>query len=281
MVPKTFAIVGMGLLGGSLAGALRRSFPRAEVIGVSRSHTNIKIACQKKLITKGTTQIKDAVQVADLVFICTPVDTISKLILEVDRYAKLGTVVTDVGSTKGALINWVLQRKFKNISFTGSHPMAGSHTTGVFHATPSLYRDSLVFVTKHHGIQRNALRLVTAVWKKLCRKVVLVNAERHDALVAQISHLPHLVAAALVEGTPSQSLAFASTGFFDTTRIALGDPQLWVPIVMTNRQNLIRLLGRFRSSISQIEAWLRHGQAQKLTQFLKKAALRRQNLHRK
>lgn len=281
MNPKTFVIVGLGLLGGSLGGALRRNYPNARIIGVSRSRAKINLARRKKLITRGTTNLQDAVQAADLVFICTPVDTIQKLIFEIDRLAKKGTVVTDVGSTKGELIQWVLRKQFKNISFVGSHPMAGSHVTGVRYANAELFHDSLAFVTTHQKVSQNALRLVCSVWQKIGSRTVLINSELHDAITAEISHFPHLVAALLVDIATPHSLSFASTGFFDTTRVAQGDPRLWVPIVMTNRKNLIRLLVKLQKLVKQLETWLRKGKQNELHRFLEKAARRRLKIRRK
>src|SRR3989338_904565 len=147
MRSQTFVIIGLGLLGGSLGRALRQIFPKATVIGASRSRSKIRLAKRKGFITRGTTKLSEAVKFCDCIFICTPVDTIPKFISQIDRFARSGTMVTDVGSTKAELIRWVEKKKFKNIHFVGSHPMAGSHLTGLQHATGDLYRSSFTFVT--------------------------------------------------------------------------------------------------------------------------------------
>jgi len=175
----TFAIVGLGLLGGSLGGVLRHAYPNAKVVGVSRFESKIKLAKKKGFITAGTTQLPQAVRSADFVFICTPVDTIQNLICRVDQFTKFGAVVTDVGSTKGSLIRWVERQKFKNIHFVGSHPMAGSHLTGLHYANPNLYCDSFVFITRHKGINQKAKKLLTNVWRKLGLEVVEIDAQKH------------------------------------------------------------------------------------------------------
>ena len=274
--PKTFVIVGLGLLGGSLGGALKRAFPRSRVIGVSRSSQKIRLAKKKKLITSGTTNLAKAVSSSNFIFICTPVDTISRLILQIDQFARKGTIVTDVGSTKEELIRWVEKRKFKHIRFVGSHPMAGSHLTGIEHATQNLYQSSFAFVTTHAGINKKALQLTVQIWKKLCDRAVVLDAKTHDQITAEISHLPHLVAALLVSNVSSKSLPFASTGFRDTTRVAQGDPRLWVPIFTSNRKNLNKLLGQLIASARQTRRFLQKPNHQRfLYQFLNQAAQKR------
>lgn len=242
------------------------------MIGVSRSSSKLQEAKRKRLITSGTQNLKSAARAADFLIVCTPVDTIPKIISEIDRYAKAGTIVTDVGSTKESLVRWAQKRKFKNISFVGSHPMAGSHRTGLSHARSDLYRDSFTFVTKHSGINQNAVKQVTSFWKKLCRKVFIVSAERHDKIVSEISHLPHLIAALLAACASSQNLQFASTGFRDTTRVAKSDPRLWVPILLSNRKNMLRKISQFSKFLNQIKAQLNRSDQKHLSRFLQSSS---------
>lgn len=275
MRKQTFAVIGLGLLGGSLCGALRKVFPRASVIGISRSSSKLHGALKKKLITAGTKNLEKGIASANFVFICTPVDTIPKLISKIDHFVKSGTVVTDVGSTKEALIQWVEKRKFSRIHFVGSHPMAGSHLTGLSHANSNLYRDSFTFVTTHRGINKKALKSVISLWKKLCRKTVLVSADQHDKIVAEISHLPHLLAALLVGTVSSKSMLFASTGFRDTTRVAQSDPRLWVPILLSNKKNILNQLNLFLKLSTQIKHYLNCSDSKFLSRFLKQSAQKR------
>ncbi len=279
--PKTFAIIGLGLLGGSLGGALKRAFPRARVLGVSRSPQKIRIAQKKKLITTGTTSLPLAVSAADFIFICTPVDTISHIILKVDQFAKKGATVTDVGSTKGDLILWAQKQRFKNIYFVGSHPMAGSHLTGIKHAKVDLYKSSFTFVTRHRGINQKAFELTKQIWRKVCKRVIEIDAQTHDEVTAEISHLPHLVATLLVDHVSPKALQYASSGFGDTTRVAQGDPRLWVPIFGSNRKNLIQGLQKLAVSIKKLSVCLK---SQKKCQaylypYLKQAARKRSNIN--
>ena len=278
MSSPTFAVIGLGLLGGSLSGALRRAFPRARVIGVSRSPVNVRLAVRKRLIHEGTTNLAKAVSAADWVVICTPVNTIARFVSDIDRHAKRSVIVTDVGSTKGDLIRWVEKRKMRRIHFVGSHPMAGSHLTGLAHAQSDLFRKSFAFVTTHRGVNGRALQQVAALWKKLCRNVFILPAPVHDQIVAEISHLPHLAAAVLVDLASARSSRFAGTGFFDTTRVAASDPLLWTPIFEANRKNLIRLINRFQKRLTGLRRSLQKNQKAPILQLLRSAALKRSKI---
>jgi cyclohexadieny/prephenate dehydrogenase len=266
---RTFAIVGLGLIGGSLGAALRKRFPRASVVGVSRDQRKINLARRKGLIYNGTRDYTRGFQYADMIFVCTPVDTIPTIVSKIDRVARPGTIVTDVGSTKGEITRWADRQHFKNIKFVGSHPLAGSHLKGAEHARQGLFRDAFVFVTPTKGTNTKARSGVVSVWKKLGAKVKVVNPKTHDVIASEVSHLPHAVATCLIQSVSNRSLKFASTGFRDTTRIAQGDPKLWAPIFLSNRKNLIRDLkqcnrhlthlisGLERSSKTSIESTLR------------------------
>lgn len=272
---KTFVIIGLGLLGGSLAAAIRRRFKSAKVIAASRTRRHIAFAKKKKFIHFGTTDLKAALRGADFVLICTPVDTIPSLIEKIKRYAKPGTVVTDVGSTKNMIVRFADQKRLKRISFIGSHPLAGSHLTGVEHARADLFEGCHVFLTPTRHSDPKALRAIQAFWRKLNAHVHVVSPERHDRLVSEISHLPHAIAAALVHSVSGASLRFAASGFLDATRIAQGDPNLWVPIFLTNRTHLISSLRRFKKALGNLETFLRTGSRRKLTRFLRSASQKR------
>lgn len=275
MPRRNFVIVGLGLIGGSLAQAIRKRFPGARVVGVSRNPRKIAFAVQKRLIHKGFTQIRPALQNAGFVFICSPVDSIPKLILEVDRHALPKTIVTDVGSTKGNIVRWADLKRFHNIQFVGSHPLAGSHLTGVGHARADLFNGAFVFVTPGRKSNRQAVRIVSRFWKRLRASVCMISPEAHDKIVSEISHLPHAVASLLMHTVPLKSLRYGASGFRDTTRIAQGDPSLWVPIFLTNRANLCRDLRRFEKSTRHLIALLEKRSAPALRRFLQTASVMR------
>ncbi|MDD5085027.1 MAG: prephenate dehydrogenase/arogenate dehydrogenase family protein [Candidatus Omnitrophica bacterium] len=144
---KTFAVVGLGLMGGSLGLALKKRFKGCTVIGISRSQAKVREAKRRRMISWGTTDIGRGVKDTDFVFVCTPVGSIPKYVEKIDRSAKPGCIVTDVGSTKETLMKWASHKKFRAIRFIGSHPMAGSHETGLRYVKGDLYDNSLVFIT--------------------------------------------------------------------------------------------------------------------------------------
>jgi prephenate dehydrogenase len=272
---QAFLIIGLGLIGGSLAGAIRKRIPKARVLGLSRDSKKIALAKKRKLIHDGSTRLSQIVPKADFIFICSPVDTIPKLIFAVNRFAKRGAVVTDVGSTKKDIVNAAERMSLSRIHFIGSHPLAGSHLTGLEHATPDLFKGAFVFVTPTQKTNRKTLRSVSSVWKRLGASVQIILPQKHDQMVSQISHLPHAVASLLVEVINPKTLRFAGTGFRDTTRIAQGDARIWAPIFVSNRSNLIADLRKFKSVLDTLLRSLKKGSLSRLSAFLKAASSKR------
>lgn len=277
----SFTIVGLGLIGGSLCGALRRRFPRARIAGFSRSLEKIRAAKNKKWIHDGTTNLAAAVKQGGMIFICTPVDSIVKLLHEIDRFARKGTIVTDVGSTKEEIVKETDRIRFRGIQFVGSHPLAGSHLTGIEHANPDLFCGAWIFVTPSRHTSRAAAKRIVSVWKKLGGKVKIISPETHDQIVSEISHLPHAVASLLVKITSPRSLRYAAGGFRDTTRIAQGEPSLWLPIFISNRPNLASHLDRFIREARLFSRYLKTESRKDIVQVLKAASRKRGNLRSK
>lgn len=272
---KRIAVVGLGLIGGSLAAACRRAFPGARIVGVSRSGIALARARAKRWIHEGTKDLKEGIDGADLVILCTPVDTLKSLLLQIDRSVASKVVVTDAGSVKGFLVRWADRRRWKRVSFVGAHPMAGSHLRGIHAAEPDLFEEAFTFVTPGRRTSRGELRLVKSFWSKISRRVVVVSPERHDELTAEISHLPHLLAALLVASSRQASLRFAAPGFLDTTRLAQGEPGLWVPIFLENRTELFRTVKHFQETLRRTVGVLRRGNAQALGRLLRECQRRR------
>lgn len=271
---KTISIVGLGLMGGSLAAACRKRFPKAKIVGISRDALALRLALKKRWIHKAASDLKTGVQDADLVILCTPVDTLSSLLIKVDRFAKKKTVVTDVGSVKGPIVDWAKRRKFKNISFIGAHPLVGSHDRGMQAAKPDLYDRGFTFVIKGSGA---AFREANAFWKKISPRVILVSAKTHDQIASEISHLPHLMAFCLSLTPSPQALSFAGTGFADTTRVAKGHPSVWVPIFQSNRKAVLQALRKFENQICQFKKSL-NSRNENLARFLMAASKRRRQI---
>ena len=269
--PRKIAIIGLGLMGGSLAIALRRSKLRPYVIGISRSRSKINSAIRKGIISSGTTSLSSGIREADLIVIATPVRTIPPLVSRIDRFAKHGAIVTDVGSTKSEILKSINRIDQKNIRFVGSHPMAGSHKTGLEAACPHLYDGACVFVIRDRSTDRTALKKIASMWRSVGARIETVSPRRHDEIAALVSQLPHVMAMTLVNMVPAKALRFAGSGFRDSTRVAQGDPLLWIDIVRTNRRFLIRGIENFSKRLKRFAQHLRSDRKRKLFYDLSRA----------
>ena len=272
---RTIIIVGLGLIGGSLAAACRRAFPRTRIVGVSRNPSSLRKAKSKGWIHEGTTDLKKALHSSSLVVLSTPVDTLKNFLVRLDRLAPRGTVVTDAGSVKGFLVRWSDLRQWKRIQFVGAHPMAGSHLQGIPAARPELFKGALTFVARGRKTSPAALRLVAHFWKKISGRVLVISPELHDRLTAEISHVPHLLAALLVANVSPRALRVAASGFLDSTRVAQGDPQLWAPILLENHREVEKGLEKFEANLKRLKKILAKENARVLRGFLQRSRKRR------
>ncbi len=276
---KKIAIIGLGLIGGSLGFVLKKRFPNYEVIGLSRSPAKINLAKKKAIIDWGSIHSRKVLNQADLVFICTPVSAITHWIGEAEKWGKSGMLVTDVGSTKQEIVRWAESQRFKKICFVGAHPMAGSHQSGIEFARSDLFRGSLTFVTKTPKTDSEALKKIVNFWKKISERVVVLNPSQHDRITAQISHTPHALASILLLSVSRNFLSYAASGFLDTTRIAQGDPGLWLDILMSNNLFLIQALRRHLKMVDQFIGYLKRGRKSKIFSLLKKSSMMRKKIN--
>lgn len=236
------AIIGVGLIGGSIGLAIRKRKVADEVIGVFRRPVTMRKALKRKAVGRGTLDFKEGVKHADLIIIATPVGLIPEMVIRAARFAKKGAIITDAGSTKA----WIVERVEKRIGgktrayFVGSHPMAGSERAGVDAARGDLLNGSPCIVTKTAKTDRLAIRKVSRFWEALGAKVKVMSPREHDRSVSLVSHLPHIVAFGLAGAVPAGELECAAEGFKDTTRVASSDPELWADIFTTNRKEIAR-----------------------------------------
>jgi prephenate dehydrogenase len=241
-------VVGPGLIGGSIArGARKRGLAR-EVVVVTRHAAAIRAAVDAGAADAGTTDLRVGVAGASLVVLCAPVGALPGLIHAAWPHLTPGAVLTDAGSVKRGVVDAALACPAREgVSFVGGHPMAGSERSGLEASDPDLFEGRLAIVTPTAGTPSAAVATVTALWEGLGSHVRSLSAEGHDRLVAQISHLPHLVAYALVAAVDGEALPFAGRGFIDTTRIAASAESLWADIFRQNRDPLLRSLERYEA----------------------------------
>jgi len=262
-VAKT-VIVGVGLIGASLAAAGRRSGVLGRVVGVGRSKANLETALRAGFIDEASSDPAAAVRDAGLVVIAAPVDTSIELLERVAPACPASCVLTDVGSVKAPIVR-AAERIGIAARFVGAHPMAGGTRTGAAAADEGLYRGRTVVITPTPNVAKDAHDLVSSMWRSVGAEIVELDPDLHDQAVAMSSHLPQMLAtalAALVAGDPLHDLVARLTGagFRDTTRIAMSDADMWVAITEANRTHLLaaidlftRLWARVRDAVADAD----------------------------
>ncbi len=270
-------IVGVGLIGGSLGMAIKKNRVAQEVVGLSHRHTSLVYALKNNAIDKAFHDIKKAVSNADLVIMATPVTAIVNLLPTISRYLKRGCIVTDVGSTKAVIVD-TAEKNFSSAFFVGSHPLAGSEKKGAAFASAELFQHSLCIVTPTEKTNRLAEEKVRAFWLRLGAQVKSLSPLEHDKVLSYISHLPHLVAYALIGGVPPDYLQYAAQGLKDTTRIAAGSPHMWNDICMMNSKNIVQALDELVKSLAVLRKTILVKDEQNLIESFKKSKAKRDSL---
>jgi prephenate dehydrogenase len=241
----TLAIVGVGLIGGSIALAARRRGIAERIVGVDRCAEVIDQACANGLLDAASCDLAPGLADANLVVFCTPVDCVAAQVVQAARHCRPGTLLTDVGSAKARLIADVEAELGFDAAFVGSHPLAGSEKQGALYADADLFAGRVVVVTPTPRTRRDALERSIAFWQALGATVRQLSPAEHDEALALTSHLPHLVAAALAGALPLYWRDLTATGFRDATRLAAGSPVLWSGILRMNSQAVLSALDLF------------------------------------
>ena len=276
---ERLAIVGLGLIGGSIAGAARARSAAREIVAVSRTPASIAQARRSGIADRATANLVEGIRDADLVVLCTPVGTLPGLVREAWPCLASGAVLTDVGSVKATVVATAESCPPRpGVAFVGSHPMAGSERSGLQASDPDLFEGRLVLLTPTSRTSTDAVTRLTAFWEALGSRVRLIAPEAHDRAVAAVSHLPQLAAYALVTVANGDALAFAGRGFGDTTRIAASAETLWADIFRGNREPLLAVLAQFRETLARWEALIREGQWEALEATLARAREVREEL---
>ncbi|MCS7239343.1 MAG: prephenate dehydrogenase [Thermoguttaceae bacterium] len=272
------AIVGVGLIGGSIGLALRQRKLAGKVIGIGRRQSSLRIARQMGAVDTTTINLARGVAEAELIFVCTPVGQIPDHIRQVAEHCPVGALITDVGSTKQVIVESVDGKLPRQCRFLGGHPIAGGERTGPAHARADLFDGRVTVLTPTKNTLAEDFDTLSQLWSQLGAVVVRMSPEEHDKVLAMTSHLPHLVAAALAGILPEELFRFVGTGFLDTTRIAAGSPELWRDIFVQNRQNVQHWLGVLQQKLNQFGQALARGDAQSLESLLEEGKRHRDAL---
>jgi len=245
-------IIGVGLIGGSLAISLRQKSMAGSIVGVGRGLKNLEAAVRLGVIDSFTHEVEEAVAGADLVVAAVPVMKIADTIRRAAPYLKQGCVVTDVGSAKGAIIAEVEPLMPAGTHFVAGHPIAGTEHSGVEAAFAGLFSGRKTILTPTANTDKGALEAMRLMWEAAGAEVVLMDAAAHDHVLAAVSHLPHMIAYSLVntvadiEDAGVDALSFSAGGFRDFTRIASSSPEMWADICAMNRDAIIKMIDAFQ-----------------------------------
>lgn len=285
---KQVAIVGVGLIGGSLGLILRRQGLADHVVGVGRTIENLRTAVELGAIDRYVSEAAEAVADADLVILATPVDTYERHLKDWAAALKPGTIVTDVGSVKGPLVEQAERAMPPNAHFVGAHPIAGKEKTGAAAGSDTLFKGARCIVTPTHRTDPDSLERVRALWRATGAVVLTMDPYVHDQILGAVSHLPHVAAFALMnalseirdERLPALDLvAHSGGGLRDTTRIAASSPEMWRDIFLWNRDNVVEAIDAYERALARMKAAIRSGDAPGIEQLLERARMEREKLN--
>ena len=268
----TIAVVGVGLIGGSIGLAAVRRKLAGRIIGIGRNEAKLKRAIKLGAISEYATSIAKGVAEADLVVVCTPVDHIVEHATEAISAGKPNAIVTDAGSTKGSIVAAMTS---SGSSFIGSHPLAGSDQTGVEHSREDLFEGRVVVVTPTRKNSDDQVNRLSSFWSSLGSEVLSMSPRAHDAALASTSHLPHVLASALAKATSEDNLRLTAGGWQDTTRIAAADPELWQQILLDNEKDVLKSIDRFTKVLQMYREAIENRSASKLKRLLQQGKMRR------
>lgn len=275
-IPK-LAVVGVGLIGGSLSLALKATGSVGKVVGIGRGQANLDKAMELRVVDSVTQDLVAGVSDADVVFLATPVLALGPVARQLMPHLKPGAILTDGGSVKQAVIDEIEPVLREDVHFVPGHPIAGTEYSGAEAAFASLYQGRRCILTPTPRTAPAALATVRAMWEAVGCDVVAMDVDKHDRVLAAISHLPHMVAYALVNAVGAYDryqeniLEYSAGGFRDFTRIASSDPTMWRDIALTNRAALIEMMGQFETFFRELKDDVERGEGERLFEFFRRS----------
>jgi len=277
------ALIGVGLIGSSLARVLRRDSPQTQIVACARRAETLAAVRRLDLADETTDDPAAAVAGADLVVLATPLSAYAEIGRQIAPALREGAILTDVGSVKGAVIRDLAPLLPPRIHFVPGHPVAGTEHSGPEAGFADLFLDRWCILTPPRGTAPEAVAKITALWEGAGMRVVTMEAEHHDRVMAVTSHLPHLIAYTIVgtatelgQDLQSEVVLYSAGGFRDFTRIAASDPVMWRDIFLENREAVLELLQRFSEDLTALQRAIRRGDGETLhTWFTRTRAIRR------
>jgi prephenate dehydrogenase len=277
---RKVAIIGTGLLGGSLALAIKKEGLAAQVSGACRQEASLKVARDRGILDEASTDLRKVLQNADLVVLAAPVVENLRLIKDKEfvKHIKRGAIVTDVGSVKNAIVEAAEKYLAPHVLFVGSHPMAGSEKSGPAHAREDLFKGTTCIMTPVQKTNRLAKDKVRQLWVSVGAQVKPMEPLQHDEAMAYVSHLPHIAAFGLIRAIPDTFLAYGAAGLKDTTRVAASSSKMWSDICLSNYRNVLKAIDENARSLAEIRKAVVDKDDQALAQFFNQAKIKRDHL---
>ena len=271
-------IIGVGLIGGSLAKVLKAKNLAQEIVGTGRSRQSLELALKLGVIDRMEQDAKLAVNDADLVLLASPVAIFETIVREIGPHLKKGAILTDVGSVKGSLVKIIENLTPTGVHFVPGHPIAGKEKFGVAEATDTLFRGAKYILTPTKHTDPAALETVRELWTIAGSKIIVMDPDMHDKVFAAVSHMPHVAAFAMMTAVAELSTGnesyvnYSGAGFRDFTRIAGSSPEMWKDICLLNRDNIVQMLDRYQAALSRFREELLDQDSSALEKHLQTAS---------
>jgi prephenate dehydrogenase len=281
---KKTTIIGLGLIGGSLARALRRKGLTSEITGVGRGIENLETGISLGIIDNYSTDPIKGIKDADVVILATPVATIVDILKKICAYLNDDTIVSDVGSVKGSIIKKIESFIPDKFLFVGAHPIAGTEDSGVKASFAELFIGRKCILTPTEKTDKKSLEIIKAMWESVGSDVILMDPDRHDTIMAAVSHLPHIIAYSLVNTIDDfrdfekDLLSFSAGGFRDTTRIALSHPVIWKDICLFNKEAILNMIERYQDTLSRLKSLIENDEASSLIKEFERSVKTRREI---
>ena len=285
MMFKKVCIVGCGLIGSSIARAIRKNRLSSKIVSSNRSDIINKKVIKLRIVDDSSSDTKKMVKDSDLIIICTPLSSYEDVISKIKNSLKNGAILTDVGSVKKEIIYSVEKNIPKNISWISSHPIAGTEESGPDSGFSELFKNKWCILTPSNQAKDKDIKLLETFWKKIGSKVDIMDAKQHDYILAITSHIPHLIAYNIVNTTLNVKkkkehdiIKYSAGGLRDFTRIAASNPIMWRDIFIQNKKNTSKMIDKFINNLKDLKKAIKNKDGKKLEKIFTKTKKIRQKI---
>ena len=281
---KKVCIIGCGLIGSSIARAIKKNKLARKVVSSNRSNITNKKVIKLKIVDEASSDIKKMVKSSDLVIIATPLSSYKNVVLKIKNSIKKTAILTDVGSVKKESISLVEKNISKNISWISSHPIAGTEESGPESGFSELFKNRCCILTPSKQSKDRDIKMLENFWKKMGSRVTIMNSEEHDYILSITSHMPHLIAYNIVNTTlrtkkkrGNDIVKYSAGGLRDFTRIAASNPIMWRDIFIQNRKNMTKMIDKFVYNLRDLKKSIEKKDNKKLEKiFIKTKKIRKE-----